>query len=432
MTKIEGCVSIDGSVAYVAQTAWIINATLKENVLMGRPFDEARYQKVLDVCDMKQDLSQLPAGDKTEIGDKGINLSGGQKQRVSIARAAYANADVYILDDPLSAVDAHVGRHLFDECLAGFLKDKTVILCANQLQFLPQTDLVLVLDEGRIVEEGSYADLMVAEGGGLAKLMEMFAEDESDDELSGDGNQETKAGDTSDLLGDGTVRFLSRPPPRGTPTRGNRAPRPPTAGPPTSGKPRSLAGTPIRGSRGGSRSSSVVGVGDSEISRALRTDSTDYLSRSVHDASATMVGGGFAGGSSPVPSSSASHPDWQLMEALHTAGFEDEDDEEADENAAASMGVMANASNRRRRRKSNSVGLAGDDVADGMRASNASGQYSRQQYSRQHSDGERAAKTTSAVAQEAFNAGGALQTVEGKEEGAVALRVRETAPPGGL
>ncbi|CAN0413503.1 unnamed protein product, partial [Ectocarpus sp. 8 AP-2014] len=152
MTKVEGRVSIDGSVAYVAQTAWIINATLKENVLMGRPFDEARYQKVLDVCDMKQDLSQLPAGDETEIGDKGINLSGGQKQRVSIARAAYANADVYILDDPLSAVDAHVGRHLFDECLAGFLKGKTVILCANQLQFLPQTDLVLVLDQGRIVE----------------------------------------------------------------------------------------------------------------------------------------------------------------------------------------------------------------------------------------------------------------------------------------
>lgn len=98
---------------------------------------------------------------------------------------------------------------------------------------------------------------------------------------------------------------------------------------------------------------------------------------------------------------------------------------EADENAAASMGVMANASYRRRRRKSksNSVGLVGDGVADGMRASDAS-----RQYSRQHSDGERAAKTTSAVAQEAFNAGGALQTVEGKEEGAVALRVRETGP----
>ncbi|CAN0435724.1 unnamed protein product, partial [Ectocarpus sp. 8 AP-2014] len=137
--------------------------------------------------------------------------------------------------------------------------------------------------------------------------------------------------------------------------------------------------------------------------------STDYLSRSVHDASTTMVEGGLAVGSSPVPSSSASHPDWQLMEALHTTGFEDEDDEE-DENAAASMGVMANAPYRRRRRKSksNSVGLVGDGVADGMRASNAS-----RQYSRQHSDGERAAKTTSAVAQEAFNAGGALQTVEG-------------------
>ncbi|CAM9993758.1 unnamed protein product, partial [Laminaria digitata] len=110
MTKVEGKVSIDGSVAYVAQTAWIINASLKDNILMGRPLDEERYQKVLQVCDMGQDLGQLPAGDLTEIGEKGINLSGGQKQRVSIARAAYADADIYIMDDPLSAVDAHVAR----------------------------------------------------------------------------------------------------------------------------------------------------------------------------------------------------------------------------------------------------------------------------------------------------------------------------------
>ncbi|CAM9732984.1 unnamed protein product, partial [Hapterophycus canaliculatus] len=91
MTKVDGRICIDGSVAYVAQTAWIINASLKDNVLMGRPFDEGRYREVLQVCDMEQDLLQLPAGDKTEIGEKGINLSGGQKQRVSIARAAYAN-----------------------------------------------------------------------------------------------------------------------------------------------------------------------------------------------------------------------------------------------------------------------------------------------------------------------------------------------------
>ncbi|CAM9569140.1 unnamed protein product, partial [Laminaria digitata] len=118
MTKMEGRVSVDGSVAYVAQTAWIINASLKENILMGRPLDEERYQKVLEVCDMTQDLVQLPAGDMTAIGEKGINLSGGQKQRVSIARAAYADADVYILDDPLSAVDTHVARCECNFCMS--------------------------------------------------------------------------------------------------------------------------------------------------------------------------------------------------------------------------------------------------------------------------------------------------------------------------
>lgn len=105
--KVSGRVNQLGSVAYVAQQAWIQNATLKDNILFGRPFDRQRYESIIEACALKPDLAMLPAGDLTEIGEKGINLSGGQKQRVSLARAVYQDAEVYYLDDPLSAVDSH-------------------------------------------------------------------------------------------------------------------------------------------------------------------------------------------------------------------------------------------------------------------------------------------------------------------------------------
>eukprot|EP00752_Nemacystus_decipiens_P009274 g8285.t1 len=396
MTKVEGHISVDGSVAYVAQTAWIINASLKDNVLMGRPLDEARYQRVLEVCDMKQDLSQLPAGDKTEIGEKGINLSGGQKQRVSIARAAYADADVYVLDDPLSAVDAHVGRHLFDACLAGFLKGKTIILCANQLQFLSQTDRVLVVHEGRIVEEGAYTELLMVEGGGLARLMEAFAEDSEDeqDDTAPEATQETKEGD---LLGDSTVRFALRP---GT-----------------------SIGTPSRPPRRPSRTASGANGYNMESVDTTWTRSV----REASDTSAAMVEGYGGTGCSPVPSS-ATRPDAALLEAFHSYGFEDdeEDDEDDDDNNnsnnISSLGIMGAAAARRnnRRKSRTGSGRSTSGVGYGDMPPRASS------VSRQYSDGagsERATKSASAVAQEALTAGGALQTVEGREEGAVALRV---------
>ena len=111
---------------------------------------------MIEACALQQDLAVLPDGDLTEIGERGINLSGGQKQRVSLARAVYFDADTYILDDPLSAVDAHVGAHLFDRCINGMLKGKTRVLVTNQLQYVPSADLVVVLKEGRIVERGAY------------------------------------------------------------------------------------------------------------------------------------------------------------------------------------------------------------------------------------------------------------------------------------
>ena len=122
-----------------------------------------RYESVLAACALKTDLEMLPAGDQSEIGEKGINLSGGQRSRVALARACYANADVYLLDDPLSAVDAHVGRHLFDSCLCELLAGKTRILVTHQLHYLAAADLVAVVKHGSISDIGSY-DELVARG----------------------------------------------------------------------------------------------------------------------------------------------------------------------------------------------------------------------------------------------------------------------------
>jgi ABC-type multidrug transport system fused ATPase/permease subunit len=130
MHKFSGSINMNGSVAYVPQQAWIQNATLKNNILFEKKLDEKFYAKVLDACALKTDLTILPAGDATEIGEKGINLSGGQKQRVSLARAVYSNADIFMLDDPLSAVDAHVGKHIFDQVVGpnGILRNKVSLV----------------------------------------------------------------------------------------------------------------------------------------------------------------------------------------------------------------------------------------------------------------------------------------------------------------
>ncbi|XP_062436537.1 ATP-binding cassette sub-family C member 2 [Rhea pennata] len=166
MENIKGHINIQGSLAYVPQQAWIQNATLKDNILFGSELDEARYQQVLEACALLPDLELLPAGDQTEIGEKGINLSGGQKQRVSLARAVYSNADIYLLDDPLSAVDAHVGKYLFEHVLGpkGLLQKKTRILVTHSISFLPQVDNIVVLVAGAVSEHGSYSNLLENRG----------------------------------------------------------------------------------------------------------------------------------------------------------------------------------------------------------------------------------------------------------------------------
>uniref|UniRef100_A0A8U7N2J6 ABC-type glutathione-S-conjugate transporter n=1 Tax=Corvus moneduloides TaxID=1196302 RepID=A0A8U7N2J6_CORMO len=181
MENIKGHINIQGSLAYVPQQAWIQNATLKDNILFGSELDEAKYQQVLKACALLPDLELLPAGDQTEIGEKGINLSGGQKQRVSLARAVYSNADIYILDDPLSAVDAHVGKYLFEHVLGpkGLLQKKTRILVTHSISFLPQVDNIVVLAAGAVSEHGSYSTLL-AKKGAFAQFLNLYGNQEED------------------------------------------------------------------------------------------------------------------------------------------------------------------------------------------------------------------------------------------------------------
>ncbi|GLG99909.1 Multidrug resistance-associated protein 4, partial [Gryllus bimaculatus] len=154
-----GKAKVGGSVAYAAQEPWLFAASLRSNVVFGRAFDARRYRDVVRACALTRDMQLLPQGDKTPVGDRGAALSGGQRARVNLARAVYRDADIYLLDDPLSAVDAHVGKHLFDECICGFLSDKTRILVTHQLQYLKDADHIVIINNGRVEAQGTYASL---------------------------------------------------------------------------------------------------------------------------------------------------------------------------------------------------------------------------------------------------------------------------------
>ncbi|XP_017637071.1 ABC transporter C family member 12-like isoform X2 [Gossypium arboreum] len=164
-------VIIRGTVAYVPQVSWIFNATVRDNILFGSSFQLERYWKTIDVTALQQDLDILPDHDLTEIGERGVNISGGQKQRVSMARAVYSNSDVYIFDDPLSALDAHVAEQVFNRCIKEELQGKTRILVTNQLHFLPHVDYILLISNGVIKEEGTFEEVS-RKGRIFQKLME--------------------------------------------------------------------------------------------------------------------------------------------------------------------------------------------------------------------------------------------------------------------
>ncbi|KAL7753416.1 hypothetical protein RI367_001191 [Sorochytrium milnesiophthora] len=172
MFKVNGRVMSNGRVAYVPQQPWILNATVRENIQFGLPFDEVKYARVVDACSLRPDFSMLANGDNTMIGEKGINLSGGQKARISCARALYSDADIFLFDDPLSAVDAHVDRHMFNHMLGpnSMLKHKTRVLVTHAVHHLSEVDDIVVLKDGQIAERGPYAVLM-AENTLLAKVV---------------------------------------------------------------------------------------------------------------------------------------------------------------------------------------------------------------------------------------------------------------------
>uniref|UniRef100_A0A8C1SXZ8 ATP-binding cassette sub-family C member 5 n=1 Tax=Cyprinus carpio TaxID=7962 RepID=A0A8C1SXZ8_CYPCA len=160
MTLLGGSVAVNGDFAYVAQQAWILNDSLRENILFGKKYIEEKYNAVLEACCLFPDIIELPYGDMTEIGERGANLSGGQRQRVSLARALYSERPVLLLDDPLSAVDTHVGSHLFHSAIRHTAKSRTVIFVTHQLQFLPECDEVVLMKDGQIAEHGSHVQLM--------------------------------------------------------------------------------------------------------------------------------------------------------------------------------------------------------------------------------------------------------------------------------
>ncbi|XP_055908743.1 probable multidrug resistance-associated protein lethal(2)03659 [Eupeodes corollae] len=170
LTPESGTVTVNGTLSYASQEPWLFTGTVRQNILFGQPMDKHRYRVVIKKCALERDLELLPHGDKTIVGERGASLSGGQKARISLARAVYRKTSIYLLDDPLSAVDTHVGRHLFDQCMRGYLRENIVVLVTHQLQFLQHADQIVIMDKGKVSAVGSYESLRES-GLDFAKLL---------------------------------------------------------------------------------------------------------------------------------------------------------------------------------------------------------------------------------------------------------------------
>jgi ATP-binding cassette subfamily C (CFTR/MRP) protein 1 len=217
MNKLSGEINVTGRLSYVPQQAWIQNETVKNNILFGNELSESYYNTVIKACALSSDLNILPAGDSTEIGEKGINLSGGQRQRISLARAVYNNSDVYFFDDPLSAVDAHVGKHIFNNVVGpngilnkkvtlkkklpigyfyyltfNLMLEKTRVFVTNAISFLPQVDKIILLDNGNIVEMGTYDHLIKTSSVFSNFINKEILTEEDDDEEEEENEEQIK------------------------------------------------------------------------------------------------------------------------------------------------------------------------------------------------------------------------------------------------
>ncbi|KAK5132543.1 hypothetical protein LTR08_008860 [Meristemomyces frigidus] len=191
MRRTSGSVTFGANRAFCPQYAWIQNATVKENIIFGKDFDSRWYNEVIDACALRPDLEMLPSGDATEIGERGITVSGGQKQRLNIARAIYFNADIVLMDDPLSAVDAHVGKHIMDNAICGLLKDKCRILATHQLHVLHRVDRIVWMKEGLIYKVDTYNDLMEHDEE-FQQMMKTTAFEEKKEEQDGANESEVE------------------------------------------------------------------------------------------------------------------------------------------------------------------------------------------------------------------------------------------------
>lgn len=172
ISDISGDITFQGSLAYISQTPWVFSGTIRQNILFGLPYDETKYSKIIEACSLTEDFQMFPNGDHTVVGERGAVLSGGQRARVSLARAVYMDADLYLLDDPLSAVDIKVGQHIFESCFLDplVLGNKTRVLSTHQEEHMKVADEVIILQKGRVLEKGSYIELQ--KKGSLATVLD--------------------------------------------------------------------------------------------------------------------------------------------------------------------------------------------------------------------------------------------------------------------
>ncbi|KAJ2390887.1 hypothetical protein GGI23_005534, partial [Coemansia sp. RSA 2559] len=164
MKLVSGSIALGGTVSYAPQVPWVMNASIRDNITFGMPFDRQKYINVVEACSLEADLQSMPDRDLTEVGERGVTLSGGQKQRINIARAVYAESDMVLLDDCLSAVDVKTSHEIFKHCIKGLLANKTRIVATNNLDLLSAADIVITLENNRVVEHGSPSQLMAIDG----------------------------------------------------------------------------------------------------------------------------------------------------------------------------------------------------------------------------------------------------------------------------
>ena len=199
----QGRIYASAKTAYVPQIAWLFSGTVRDNIVFGEKYDHQKFSEVVEACALREDFERFPSGDLSLVGERGITLSGGQRARVGLARAIYSNADIYLLDDPLSAVDAKVGAHIIEKCLHGLLLDKLVILVTHRLRYFLTTDRVFVMENGRIAKETSYSEMEHSDD----QHLEDHTQQEETSEVSGDSdvnNSETPSAEDTKEAEKGT------------------------------------------------------------------------------------------------------------------------------------------------------------------------------------------------------------------------------------